>query len=503
MKTLFMTFIFIFCSFNLIFSQVKDSSSNGFKLKQLITRQQEKVDTVMTDTKKYTFAPRIALLFPPAKKYNTTTGHLQITANFKNISGKRNVILRKNFYVFDATPIEFITKNDVKLTWDLELSEGINEFEIVARNNIRSETEKLSVVYTKPNTPKITLVSPSEALQTTLVSVFTVVAEIRNIFDVDDVILKRGKRDKILPNKKEKIADGFRMVWDVDLDPGQNEMEIIAKNSSLNSSSKFIITYKEPKLPKFRIDIWAIVIGISKYKNSSGSFQNLKYAAEDAKYFYDYLVDTYGNYITKERVVLLTNEQATRSNIIREIKEKSKRAGENDLIFVYFAGHGMAQTTNRVFFFSYDTDPDLVEATAVPNSDITALLDLSPANKKILIADACHSGLLNSQETRGLSKINELILELAQKQGYYIFTSAGGSEEAQEGEKWGSGHGVFTYYFVQGLKGKADTDHDKVVTIGEIYDFVRKKVRDDTDGKQYPQLMGNNLESDFPMSLVK
>jgi hypothetical protein len=503
MKTFFIFFIIGLLSINLVFSQTKDSSSKGFKLKQLITRQQEKNDTLLTDTKKFTSSPKITLLFPHSKKYTTSIGNLQIAANFKNISNKNNVIIRKSFHTLNVSPAEVISKTEVKLTWDVDLSEGINDFEIIARNNIKSETEKITVVYTKPSMPVIKLLAPNDVLQTTLVSVFTVVSEIRNILDAEDVFLKKGKRDKILPNKKERISDGFRISWDVDLEPGQNEMEIIAKNAVLNSSQKFIITYKEPILPKFRIDIWAIVIGISKYQNSSGSFQNLKFAANDAKYFYDYLVDTYGNYITKERVVLLTNEKATRSNIIREIKDKAKRAGENDLIFVYFAGHGVAQTANRVFFYSYDTDPDLVEATAVANSDITALLDISPANKKILIADACHSGLLNKQDTRGISKINELILELAQKEGYYIFTSAGGSEEAQEGEKWGNGHGVFTYHFVQGLKGKADADNDKVVTIGEIYDYVRKKVRDDTEGKQYPQLMGSNLESDFPMSLVK
>ena len=38
------------------------------------------------------------------------------------------------------------------------------------------------------------------------------------------------------------------------------------------------------------------------------------------------------------------------------------------------------------------------------------------------------------------------------------------------------GHGVFTYYLLDGLKGKADLDADGIITVDEAYTYVSKKV---------------------------
>jgi uncharacterized caspase-like protein len=81
-------------------------------------------------------------------------------------------------------------------------------------------------------------------------------------------------------------------------------------------------------------------------------------------------------------------------------------------------------------------------------------------------------------------------------------TSSDVNEISQEGKKWGGGHGVFTWAVLEGLGGGADINRDRVVTTGELFDFVSDKVREQTSGRQSPRaLAGTNR--DFPLTTVR
>ena len=75
-------------------------------------------------------------------------------------------------------------------------------------------------------------------------------------------------------------------------------------------------------------------------------------------------------------------------------------------------------------------------------------------------------------------------------------------EQLQEGERWGGGHGVFTWYLVEGLRKYGDLDGDQRVTIDELYDFVESKVRSDTEGQQHPELKGY-FDNHLVLSVLK
>jgi uncharacterized caspase-like protein len=61
---------------------------------------------------------------------------------------------------------------------------------------------------------------------------------------------------------------------------------------------------------------------------------------------------------------------------------------------------------------------------------------------------------------------------------------------SQEGAQWGGGHGVFTYCLMEGLKGKADYNGDKAVTLGELIPYVSEQVRRATANAQSPTVAG-------------
>ncbi len=52
------------------------------------------------------------------------------------------------------------------------------------------------------------------------------------------------------------------------------------------------------------------------------------------------------------------------------------------------------------------------------------------------------------------------------------------------------GHGVFTYYLLQGLKGKADFNADGLITVDEAYSYVSTHVPSATGQNQHPMKKG-------------
>ena len=78
----------------------------------------------------------------------------------------------------------------------------------------------------------------------------------------------------------------------------------------------------------------ALIIGIDKYQN----VRSLDYAVKDAEDIQSMLVDKF--HFQQDNIVLLKNEEATKSSIIQEFSNITKKAESNDRVLIFFAGHG-------------------------------------------------------------------------------------------------------------------------------------------------------------------
>jgi uncharacterized caspase-like protein len=85
--------------------------------------------------------------------------------------------------------------------------------------------------------------------------------------------------------------------------------------------------------------------------------------------------------------------------------------------------------------------------------------------------------------------------------GRLILTASEASELSFESEKVGQGHGLFTWFLLQGLRGQADADRDEIVTAGELVEYVRGQVIEASDGKQHPNPSGQ-YDRNLPLSIV-
>jgi len=246
---------------------------------------------------------------------------------------------------------------------------------------------------------------------------------------------------------------------------------------------------------------WAAIIGISHYMDSR--IPSLHYADADAVSFYEWVVSPSGGRIPPSHVKLLINEDATVTDIKDALYNWLSQPLQEDVIIIYFAGHGSPQSPENpenLFLLPYDTDYQNIATTAFPMWDIeTALHRFIKARRVIVIADACHSGGVGERfdiarrAERGL-EVNPISSALQNLsivgEGICVISASDDKQFSQEGQQWGGGHGVFTFFLLKALNGEADYSRDGRVTLGELIPYLSEKVRRATTSAQCPTVAG-------------
>jgi len=240
---------------------------------------------------------------------------------------------------------------------------------------------------------------------------------------------------------------------------------------------------EEPSLPPPPVvpRSYAVVIGIAHYQNLPDKLQ-LQFSERDAQSINTILISPEGGAFKAENVHVLTGAKATLAGMRREIDTwLPSVAKEGDRVLVYFAGHGFVYQ-GKGYLAPYDINLDKTAATGFPMDELgVAMGSKIHATYKVLLTDACHSGAITPDETQSLNTtLGNLHSSL------FSLTASRDRESSFESPDLDGGHGVFTYYVVQGLAGAADYDGDGVVTADELAEYVHTGVRDATGAKQNP-----------------
>lgn len=225
---------------------------------------------------------------------------------------------------------------------------------------------------------------------------------------------------------------------------------------------------------------YAMILGISTYQH----IRPLSYADSDAGLFRDYLKSTGAGNIPDDRMLFLVNEQATSANFwvkgMAWLRQKNLKSG--DRLYIYLAGHGDAINQDEYFFLTYDCNPAGDKNNYIVTGSIqlynlkSRIAELSRKNVEIyLIMDACRTNELPGGQD-GQQILNSAISE--RKAGEVIMLATGAGQESMEDATIGTGHGLFTYYLVDGLSGLADgyEGKDGVITLVELRSYILDKV---------------------------
>ena len=252
--------------------------------------------------------------------------------------------------------------------------------------------------------------------------------------------------------------------------------------------------------------LWAVVIGVSRYKNLAPKAQ-LEFAHRDAEDFAAFLRSPNGGGYPSSQLTLLTNQAATLSAIRSALGTTLPRYVEpDDMVIIFFAGHGTVEGERDGYLLAYDSDPQNLYATALQVSELNRIVsERLKARNVILIADACHSGQLGmtSRSIAGSATMVNRFLDEVGKSGRGIFRILASRHDqlSYEGRNWGRGHGAFTWFMLEGLRGKADDDKDGFVRVGELLKYLSNTVPKETRSLQTPFAAGE-IDLSLPMAVV-
>lgn len=192
-------------------------------------------------------------------------------------------------------------------------------------------------------------------------------------------------------------------------------------------------------MPTGRQQVWVLAIGVGHYKNAAVPV--LPFAKSDAEGFRDWFLKLSKKQVPVDNVRILTDEQATRQNILEKIDWLRKQALPEDAVFVYFAGHGAPElasdgkAVDAKYLVLHDTDPTRLFATGLSIDELSNKLDTIKARTQVLVLEACYAGpvgqdVLRKTPTADLEIRPRVIREMGEKGGRVILSASTGRQMA-------------------------------------------------------------------------
>jgi len=220
-----------------------------------------------------------------------------------------------------------------------------------------------------------------------------------------------------------------------------------------------------------------VIVGIGDYE-----YQNeLSWPQKQALELYGWMIN---KHIVSESSTILLGRQAKRQAILDAIKEELcdiHKVKPNDLVIFYFSGHGVI-LGNEIgicpYEFTYNQPNSLIS-----EQEIMDLLELSPARHKLCVFESCRKMYAAPIPKDTLDKFHEA---REQVEGGIVFMNSAQVGELSVGDP--DIGGVFSHYFIEGIKGAADTNKDKMITSNELFNYLSPKVMERTKNQQHPQI---------------
>ena len=217
----------------------------------------------------------------------------------------------------------------------------------------------------------------------------------------------------------------------------------------------------------------ALLIGNSTYPADEHNLQTLKGPVKDIAAMNRALIDPATGLFADVDVTLLP--EATSGRAIRALGRFFGTATRDDVLLVYFSGHGKLDQGGRLHLCMQDTESTDLLSTAVSSVRINEFADASRARNVIIVLDCCHAGAFRGGD----------LVDAVAGPGRYVLTACRGTQLANDATV-DNGTSYFTQHLVDGLLGAAaDQDQDGYVTFSDLYAYVDRRLRD--AGKQIPQ----------------
>jgi formylglycine-generating enzyme required for sulfatase activity/uncharacterized caspase-like protein len=218
---------------------------------------------------------------------------------------------------------------------------------------------------------------------------------------------------------------------------------------------------------------FALVIANTDYQDAS--FAKLTAPGKDAEEFAQVLRELAA--FDDVQILLNEGESKTRRSIARFFTERKR----DDLLLLYFSGHGVRNEQGQLFLAANDTEISILEASGIPADFVTSSMNNSRSQRQLLILDCCNSGAFahGSKSATGVGKSMGIATAFEGSGfGRVVLTATDATQYAWEGDKviGDTQKSVFTHFLIEGLKGDADRDGDGHIDVDELYDYAYEQI---------------------------
>ncbi len=215
----------------------------------------------------------------------------------------------------------------------------------------------------------------------------------------------------------------------------------------------------------------ALLIGVSEYEPG---LNPLPSAVRDVEAVCEVLLHPeMGGFATSD-ITLLKNPE--RQVVEMAIETLFSGRHKDDLLLLYFSGHGMTDDRGRLYLATSNTSKKLIRSTSVSANFIHDRMSESRSRRQVVILDSCFSGAF----AEGMSAKDNGTIDIREQlggEGRAVLTSSTSTQYSFEQE--GQDLSIYTRFLVEGIKsGEADRDQDEFISIDELHEYASQKVRE-------------------------
>jgi hypothetical protein len=224
---------------------------------------------------------------------------------------------------------------------------------------------------------------------------------------------------------------------------------------------------------------YAVLIGNGEFTEPQNQLRPLRCPIKDVTSLAELLVTVqHGEY------AVTTLVDATHDVARRAVYKCLQRAERDDLVLIYFSGHGKLDDDGNLYLVTKETSVTELPPTSFPVDDLKRYIRDSRVATTIVILDCCFSGAIEKLYKGEIANRATSAIRKLESQGTFYLTASTDTQVAEEKE--GDDHSLLTKHIIAGIKeGFADYDDDGLISFQELCSYVQQQVP--KEGKQTPR----------------
>ncbi|GAK53549.1 All3226 protein [Candidatus Moduliflexus flocculans] len=164
----------------------------------------------------------------------------------------------------------------------------------------------------------------------------------------------------------------------------------------------------------------------------------------------------------------------------RDISRFFRQRHKDDLLLLYFSGHGYRELSGEFYLVFDDTTFDDLDASAISAHFVRKQIDRSGAERKVVILDCCHSAAFFGEKGTNSGAEDAVSAFEGNGSGKIILAASHALQKAQEKtpDDMATPYSLFTHFLIEGLRtGRADLDEDGKIGAEELFEFASAEMQ--------------------------